>query len=85
MEAVTIKRIITEAELAKELREQYIKNPPEGMTHKLVKDMTDSDWLEIHYFLIEDDDRNNDELEEGPYINLFSSPSIFHVLLQQIH
>ena len=41
------------------------------MTHKLVKDMTDSDWLDIHYFLIEDDDRNNDELEEGPYINLF--------------
>ena len=25
---------ITEAELAKELREQYIKNPPEGMTSR---------------------------------------------------
>jgi len=26
------------------------------MTTKLVKNMTDSDWLDIHYFLIEDDD-----------------------------
>lgn len=41
------------------------------MTPKLVKDMTDSDLLEIHYFLIEDDDRDNDELEEGYYINRF--------------
>lgn len=41
------------------------------MTPKLVKDMTDSDLLEIHYFLIEYDDRDNDELEEGPYINRF--------------
>lgn len=41
------------------------------MTPKLVKNMTDSDLLEIHYFLIEDDDRDNDELEEGPYINRF--------------
>ena len=49
----------------------FIKIPPEGMTPKLVKDMTDSDLLEIHYFLIEDDDRDNDELEEGPYINRF--------------
>ena len=31
MEAVIIKRI-TEEELAKELRIQYIQNPPEGMT-----------------------------------------------------
>ena len=43
-----------------ELRQKYIKNPPEGMTPKLVKNMTDSDLLEIHYFLIEDDDRDND-------------------------
>ena len=25
----------------------FIKNPPEGMTHNLVKDMTDSDLLDI--------------------------------------
>ena len=55
----------------KNIRFYFIKNPPEVMTPKLVKDMTDSDLLEIHYFLIEYDDRDNDELEEGSYINLF--------------
>ena len=40
MEAITIKRI-TEPELAKELRQQYIKNPPEGMTSNEVRDMSD--------------------------------------------
>ena len=28
-----------------ELREKYIKNPPEGMTAQLVKNMSDSDLL----------------------------------------
>ena len=42
MEAVTIKRV-TEAELAKELRKQYIKNPPECMTSDEVRDMSDDD------------------------------------------
>ena len=31
-----------------ELRQKYIKNPPEGMTAKLVKGMTDSDLLDMH-------------------------------------
>ena len=51
-----------------ELRQQYIKNPPEGMTAKLVRDMTDSDLLDMHYFLTEDDDLDGDEFEEGFYI-----------------
>jgi len=51
-----------------ELRQKYIKNPPEGMTAKLVRNMTDSDLLDMHYFLIEDDDLDKDELEEGFYI-----------------
>ena len=51
-----------------ELRQKYIKNPPEGMTAKLVKNMTDSDLLDMHYFLTEDDDFNDDEFEEGFYI-----------------
>jgi len=51
-----------------ELRQKYIKNPPEGMTAKLVKGMTDSDLLDMHYFLIEDDDLDDDEFEEGFYI-----------------
>ena len=47
---------------------KYIKNPPEGMTTKLVKNMTDSDLLDMHYFLTEDDDLDDDEFEEGFYI-----------------
>ena len=39
-----------------ELRQRYMKNPPEGMTSKLVKNMTDSDLLDMHYFLTEDED-----------------------------
>ncbi|BFL16630.1 hypothetical protein K190097F3_21310 [Enterocloster clostridioformis] len=53
-----------------ELRLKYIKNPPEGMTPKLVKDMTDSDLLDMHYFMIEDDDLDDDEWEKGFYIDL---------------
>ena len=51
-----------------ELRQKYIKNPPEGMTSKLVRDMTDSDLLDMHYFLTEDDDLDGDEFEEGFFI-----------------
>lgn len=51
-----------------ELRQKYIKNPPEGMTAKLVRNMTDSDLLDMHYFLIEDDDLDEDEFGEGFYI-----------------
>lgn len=50
MEAVTIKRI-TETELAKELREQYIKNPPEGMTSDEVRDMDDDDFGEEGFYI----------------------------------
>lgn len=45
-----------DAKALEKLRSKYIKNPPEGMTAKLVKDMTDSDLLDMHYFLTEDDD-----------------------------
>ncbi|WP_367568446.1 hypothetical protein [Lacrimispora sp.] len=54
--------------LIDELRQTYIKNPPEGMTAKLVRNITDSDLLDMHYFLIEDDDLDDDEFEEGVYI-----------------
>lgn len=53
------------------LRNQYIQNPPEGMTSQLVKDMSDSDLLDMHYFLTEDNDWNGDEPEAGFYIPLF--------------
>lgn len=32
-----------------ELRQQYIQNPPEGMTASLVKNMTDDDLLDSLY------------------------------------
>ncbi len=60
-----------DAKALEELRSKYIKNPPEGMTSKLVKGMTDSDLLDMHYFLTEDDDWDGDEPEAGFYINLF--------------
>ena len=53
------------------LRQKYIKNPPEGMTPKLVRNMTDSDLLDMHYFLTEDDDLDDDGFEEGFYIDFF--------------
>ncbi len=55
-------------EFIEELRQKYIKNPPEGMTAKLVKNMTDSDLLDMHYFLTGDDDLDGNEFEEGFYI-----------------
>ena len=67
MEAITIKRI-TEPELAKELRQQYIKNPPEGMTSNEVRDMSDDDLLDMDYFLNEDDPFDDGFGEEGFYI-----------------
>lgn len=51
-----------------ELRQKYSNDPPECMTAGLVKSMTDSDLLDMHYFLTEDDDLDDDELEEGFYI-----------------
>ena len=51
-----------------ELRQKYIKNPPEGMTAKLVRNMTDNDLLDMHYFLTEDDDLDDDDFEDGFFI-----------------
>ena len=60
---------ISEKELAKELREKYIKNPPEGMTAGMIKRMSDSDLLDMDYFLHEFDDEFDDEVgAEGFYI-----------------
>ena len=52
----------TETELAKELRQQYIKNPPEGMT-------SEEALLDMDYFLHEFDELDDDDFgEEGFYI-----------------
>ena len=52
-----------------ELRKHYIKNPPEGMTAGMIKRMSDSDLLDMDYFLHEFDDDFDDEIgAEGFYI-----------------
>ncbi|HIU74994.1 MAG TPA: hypothetical protein IAC62_03860 [Candidatus Pelethocola excrementipullorum] len=60
-----------DSKFLEELRQKYIQNPPEGMTAKLVRNMSDSDLLDMHEFLTEDDDLDDDEFEEGFYIDLF--------------
>ena len=60
-----------EKQQIEELRQKYIQNSPEGMTAKLVKNMSDSDLLDMHYFLTEDDDLEDSEFEVGFYIDLF--------------
>lgn len=57
--------------ILEKLRNKYIHPPPEGMTSELVKGMTDSALLDMHYFLTEDDDWDGDEPEEGFYIDIF--------------
>ena len=49
-----------------ELRQKHIKSPPEGMTPKLVRSMTDSDLLDMHYFIKEDDDLGEEESFKPP-------------------
>lgn len=58
-------------EALEKLRQKYISNPLEGMTPKLVKNMTDSDLLDMHYFLTENDDFNDNDFEKDFYIDLF--------------
>ena len=50
-----------------ELRQEYIKNPPEGMSKKDILNMSDDDLLDMDYFL-NDDDLDDDYGEEGFYI-----------------
>lgn len=60
-------KTISEKELAEQLRKQYLENPPEGMTRRDIKHMSDSDLLDMDYFLHEFDD-DDDFGEEGFYI-----------------
>lgn len=46
-------KFITEAELAKALREKYMRNPPEGFTPEEISLMRDDDILNMDYFLNE--------------------------------
>ena len=47
-----------------ELRQEYIKNPPEGMSKKDILNMSDDDLLDMDYFLHEDED---DIFDEGGF------------------
>jgi hypothetical protein len=52
-----------------ELRKKYMDNPPEGMTARDIRNMSDGDLLDMDYFLHEDDDLLDDEVgAEGFYI-----------------
>lgn len=61
-------KTISEKELAEQLRKQYLDNPPEGMTRRDIKHMSDSDLIDMDYFLHEFDDDDDDFGEEGFYI-----------------
>lgn len=50
-----------------ELRKKYMDNPPEGMTARDIRNMSDGDLLDMDYFLNEDE-LDDDFGEEGFYI-----------------
>ena len=43
------------------LRKKYMDNPPEGMTARDIQNMSDSDLLDMDYFLHEFDDFDDAE------------------------
>ena len=51
-----------------ELRKKYIENPPEGMTSKDIRHMSEEALLDMDYFLHEFDDDDDDWGTEGFYI-----------------
>lgn len=52
----------------RELRQKYIQNPPEGMSVKDIKNMSNNDLLDMDYFLHEDVFDEEGFGEEGFYI-----------------
>ena len=51
-----------------ELRKKYIDNPPEGMTAKDIRRMSEEELLDMEYFLNEDDLFDDEAGVEGFYI-----------------
>lgn len=51
-----------------ELRQKYINNPPEGMTAKDIRRMSEEELLDMDYFLNEDDLFDDEAGVEGFYI-----------------
>ena len=50
-----------------ELRKKYMDNPPEGMTARDIRSMSDEEILDMDYF-INDDDIDDEFGEDGFYI-----------------
>ena len=50
------------------LRQKYIDNPPEGMTPKDIRRMSEEELLDMDYFLNEDDLFADEAGVEGFYI-----------------
>ena len=57
---------MTQKELVEKLRKKYSLNPPDGMTRQDILHMSDSDLLDMDYFLNEED--SDDFVEDGFYI-----------------
>ena len=51
-----------------EIRNKYIKNPPDGMTADDIRHMSEDDLLDMDYFLNEDDLFDDEAGVEGFYI-----------------
>ena len=51
-----------------ELRKKYMDNPPEGMTSKDIRHMSEEELLDMDYFLNEDDLFSDEAGVEGFYI-----------------
>ena len=51
-----------------EIRKKYMDNPPEGMTSKDIRRMSDDELLDMDYFLKEDDLFADEAGVEGFYI-----------------
>ena len=51
-----------------ELRKKYIENPPEGMTSKDIRRMSEEELLDMDCFLNEDDLFDDEAGVEGFYI-----------------
>ena len=56
------------AKRSDEIRNKYIKNPPEGMTADDIRRMSEDDLLDMDYFLNEDDLFDDETGVEGFYI-----------------
>ena len=56
------------AKRSDEIRNKYIKNPPEGMTADDIRRMSEDDSLDMDYFLNEDDLFDDEAGVEGFYI-----------------